>query len=82
MQHLLGEVIFESTGSDTAQGNWQVQATHIRKLSSGEVAEWTVGTYAIHFYNRVDGKWMFAGLKPQPVITERGSMREVIGHFD
>ncbi|KAG8631313.1 hypothetical protein KVT40_000453 [Elsinoe batatas] len=81
-QHLLGAVVFDANGDDSAVGHWQLQTGLYRTLADGSVREWTVALYVDHLYERIQDTWKFAGFRPHTKLWERGEMYDVMGVFD
>ena len=81
-QHLLGAVVFTKGQDDLAPGDWQIQATHKRQVSSSTEAWWTGHSYDKHHYQRINNTWLLAGIWPHTILYFKGNREDVIGHFE
>jgi len=77
-QHLLGAVVFTCQSVDRATGSWQASVRHLLPREDGSIGEWSSGSYIDHMYERVEGTWKLAGVKPHTRLWQTGQATNVM----
>lgn len=77
-QHILGAVVFKVLDASLVTGDWQCQAMHVRDMGNGEKKKWVGHAYVKHYYEKIDGEFLFAGVEPNTLLVDsEGSLGEV-----
>lgn len=70
-QHLLGGAHFVMLDDGLATGEWQIKAAHLREATAeSKRGVWDSYAYTKHYYEKVDGQWMFGGIEPTIILMD------------